>query len=380
MTPPALRRPFRTAVVGLTSVSLAAFGVVAISGPAAADPNLDQVRQRVSDVSTTVDDLYREAEEANQRLLKAQGEYEAAAKQLTNSTRAVKRQSAKVDEMTTDMGGFAAAAYRQGIVDPTLHLVLSDDPTDALAGSMMLDAYAGQQSSALATVAAERAALSAKQADVEEDAAMLEVIEKQITKEKSALDAKVDEAEALLESLKDRERQILAEIEAEREREAQRRAEAAARAARDAEREAVAAAAAAAPAAPATETEPEQVTAPPASGRGAAAVRFAMAQIGDAYVYGGTGPNGWDCSGLTSGAWRAAGVSIPRTSQAQLYGLPRVSPSSIRPGDLVVYYSGASHVGMYIGGGQVVHASRPGVPVGIAPMHSMPVVGVVRPG
>ena len=73
-------------------------------------------------------------------------------------------------------------------------------------------------------------------------------------------------------------------------------------------------------------------------------------------------------------------MSIPRTSQAQLYGLPRVSASNAQPGDIVVYYSGASHVGIYIGGGQIVHASRPGRPIHVAPMYSMPVVGVVRPG
>lgn len=375
MTATAQRRPARTAFVGLTSVSFAIFGVVAVGAPASADPGLDRIRERVSDVSDQVDALYHEAEVANERYLKAQGEYEDAAKQLTVSTKAVERQTTKLAEMTASMGGFAAAAYRQGMVDATMHLVLSDDPADALAESLMLDAYATQQSSALATVATERAALSQKQADVEEDVAMLEVIEKQIAQRKATLESKVDEAESLLTSLEDREREVLAEIEAEREREVQRRAEAAAPAARDAERGTVDALAAAAEA----EDEPT-ATAPPASGRGGAAVVFATAQIGDAYVYGGTGPNGWDCSGLTSGAWRAAGVSIPRTSQAQLYGLPRVSPSNARPGDIVVYYSGASHVGIYIGSGQIVHASRPGVPVGVASMYSMPVVGVVRPG
>jgi len=376
VTSTAQRRPLRTAVVGLTSVSLAMFGVVATSAPASADPSLDRVRERVADVSDRVDDLYREAEVANQAYLKAEGEYQAAMKQLRISKNAASRQADKLAEMTGDMGGFAAAAYRQGIVDPTLHLVLSANSSQAISESTMLDAYAGQQASALAAVAAERAVLSQKQADVEEETGVLEVIEQQMAEQKSALESKVDQAESLLASLKDREREILAEIEAQRQREEQRRAEAAARAARDAEREAVAAAAAAAPAA-----EPESTpAAPPASGRGGAAVAFAMGQIGDAYVYGGTGPSGWDCSGLTSGAWAAAGVSIPRTSQAQLYGLPRVSPSSARPGDIVVYYSGASHVGIYIGGGQVVHASRPGVPVGTAPMYSMPLVGVVRPG
>ena len=235
------------------------------------------------------------------RLLKAQGEFEDATKELESSKGAVTKQTQQVAKMTADMGGFAAAAYRQGVLDPTLHMVLSDDISEALNESVMLDAYAGQQASALAVVASERAALSAKQADVEEKTALLDDIEQEIEKEKKALDSKVEEAESLLSSLKEEEREVLAEIEAEREREEERRAEAAARAARDAERDE-----------PEQETQqesspapapaPEPQPAPPsASGRAATAVNFAMAQIGDAYVYGGTGPNGWDCSGLTSG-------------------------------------------------------------------------------
>ena len=386
------RRAARTTAVGFTSIAVAAFGTLALTTPASATPELEQVRERVKDVSDQVDELYREAGIANERLLKAQGEYEDASNELESSKGSVEKQSQKLAEMTTNMGGFAAAAYRQGVVDPTLHLVLSDNPSDALNESLMLDAYAGQQATALAQVAAERSALSAKQADVEEKTALLDDIGQEIEKEKTALDDKVEEAQSLLASLKEEEREILAEIEAERQREEERRAEAAARAARDAEREEREQQAAQqtqnepqaqtqqqTESSPAPEPEP-QPAAPPASGRGAAAVNFAMAQIGDAYVYGGTGPNGWDCSGLTSGAWAAAGVSIPRTSQAQLYGLPRVSPSAVRPGDIIVYYSGASHVGIYIGNGQIVHASRPGRPIHVAPMYSMPVVGAVRPG
>ncbi len=371
MTPTAQRRSFRTAVVGLTSASLALFGIVAVGTSASADPNLDRVRAQVAEVSDKVDDLYHEAGVANERYLAAQEEYADAEKRLAASAKAAEQQQAKLTEMTVDMGGFAAAAYRQGMVDSTLHLVLSDNPKDALNESIMLDAYATSQSSALAVIATERAALSKKQADVEEETALLEQIEKQMADEKATLESKVDEAEALLASLKDEEREILAEIEAERQREADQRAEAAARAARDSERTT----------APAPASAPEPQPAPaPASGRGAVAVNFALAQIGDPYVYGGTGPDGWDCSGLTSGAWRAAGVSIPRTSQAQFYGLPRVSMNALQPGDIIGYYSGVSHVGIYIGNGQIVHSSRPGRPVSIAPLYSMPVMGAVRPG
>ncbi|QES45244.1 hypothetical protein DEJ49_33435 [Streptomyces venezuelae] len=105
------------------------------------------------------------------------------------------------------------------------------------------------------------------------------------------------------------------------------------------------------------------------SGTAAKAVAYALAQRGKPYVYGATGPNAYDCSGLVQAAWRVAGVRIPRTSQAQLAGLRRVSPSQVRPGDLVIY-RGGGHVAMYIGGGKIIEASRPGTPVRIAPWRS----------
>lgn len=117
-----------------------------------------------------------------------------------------------------------------------------------------------------------------------------------------------------------------------------------------------------------------------AVGAAATAVDFALAQIGKPYVWGATGPSSYDCSGLTSAAWAAAGHPIPRTSQAQWQGLTRVSRTSAQAGDLIIYYSDATHVGMYIGGGQIVHAPRPGRTITTAPAASMPILGVVRPG
>jgi cell wall-associated NlpC family hydrolase len=116
------------------------------------------------------------------------------------------------------------------------------------------------------------------------------------------------------------------------------------------------------------------------SSRGARAVAFARNQIGEPYRYGATGPNSWDCSGLTGGAWKAAGVKIPRTSQSQYRSGKRIAKSDLKPGDLVFFYSGISHVGIYAGGGDVIHASRPGKPVAKIKMKYMPYQGARRPG
>ena len=114
--------------------------------------------------------------------------------------------------------------------------------------------------------------------------------------------------------------------------------------------------------------------APAAAPNGAAqtAVDTALAQVGDPYVYGATGPNSFDCSGLTSYAYKAAGVSIPRTSKAQSTFGTAVAKSDLKPGDLVFFYSPVSHVGMYIGNGQMVHASTAGKPVAVVSLDSMP--------
>ncbi|MEU0491812.1 C40 family peptidase [Nocardiopsis sp. NPDC006139] len=103
----------------------------------------------------------------------------------------------------------------------------------------------------------------------------------------------------------------------------------------------------------------------PASGNARVALDFAYAQIGKPYVWGGTGPNGYDCSGLTQAAWAQAGVSLPRTTYDQVNAGQRVSWENKQPGDLLFFYgSSPSHVGLYAGNGMMVHASTSGKPIG----------------
>lgn len=126
----------------------------------------------------------------------------------------------------------------------------------------------------------------------------------------------------------------------------------------------------------------DSVAVRPVSSVSARAVAYARAALGRPYVHGAAGPRAYDCSGLTVAAWRAAGVSIPRTSQAQWSSLVRVSASAVQPGDIVVY-NGAGHVALYIGDGRIIEAPRPGESVRTAPWRSgwyaSAFVGVVRP-
>ncbi|WP_415041165.1 NlpC/P60 family protein [Gordonia sp. (in: high G+C Gram-positive bacteria)] len=98
------------------------------------------------------------------------------------------------------------------------------------------------------------------------------------------------------------------------------------------------------------------------------AVQAALSRIGDPYVWGATGPNQFDCSGLMVWSYRQAGKALPRSSQAQMGAGVPVSRNDLKPGDLILYYSDAHHVGMYVGDGYVIHASTFGVPVKVVPV------------
>ncbi len=123
------------------------------------------------------------------------------------------------------------------------------------------------------------------------------------------------------------------------------------------------------------------VSVPAVSGKAGIAVSAAMGQLGVPYRFAGETPGvAFDCSGLTKWAWGQAGVYLPHQSAGQYASLPHVSKDQAQPGDLVFYYSPIGHVGLYIGGGQMVHAPQAGDVVSVATVHWNKVVGVGRPG
>ncbi|RRQ27584.1 NlpC/P60 family protein [Rhodococcus sp. Eu-32] len=113
-------------------------------------------------------------------------------------------------------------------------------------------------------------------------------------------------------------------------------------------------------------------------GSGIAALQAGMTQIGKPYVWGATGPDGFDCSGLVVWAYKQVGKTLPRSSQAQAQGGTPVDQKDLQPGDVVLFYPDASHVGLYAGNGNVLHASTFGVPVKVQSMASFPFYGARR--
>jgi cell wall-associated NlpC family hydrolase len=118
--------------------------------------------------------------------------------------------------------------------------------------------------------------------------------------------------------------------------------------------------------------------APPDAGHSATVIQAALSRIGSPYSWGGSGPNAFDCSGLVMWSFQQAGISLPHSSQALANGGQAVSMDQMQPGDLVTYYSDASHVGIYIGDGMMVHASTYGTPVRVAPVDNAPIYNVRR--
>ena len=123
---------------------------------------------------------------------------------------------------------------------------------------------------------------------------------------------------------------------------------------------------------------PPVAAGPTGSPEGAAVVQAALTRVGSPYSWGATGPNAFDCSGLIKWAFLQNGKSLPRSSQALAAGGQPVATSDVQPGDIVTFYSDASHAGIYIGDGNMVHASTYGTPVKVAPISSAPIYNVRR--
>jgi cell wall-associated NlpC family hydrolase len=108
------------------------------------------------------------------------------------------------------------------------------------------------------------------------------------------------------------------------------------------------------------------------------ALAAATTQTGKPYQWGGVGPNSWDCSGLVQWAFRQAGVSLPRTSQEQARVGQAVPRWALAPGDVITFYPGATHVGIYAGFGMVFNAYGVGVPTGLTPLTDLPINNIRR--
>jgi cell wall-associated NlpC family hydrolase len=349
----------------------AAGTLVMVPSVANADP-----QPTVDQVKAQLDTLYQQAANADEAYNAAKDAEDKLQVQVDGLNRQMSAEQATMAQTETRLGGLAAAQYRNGGVDPTLQLMMQADPSTMLTMSATVGRITENTQETLTLLAQQKADLAAKTRDAADKMGLLDQQAKAAEATKSQYDGAVAKAQALLNSLQAKQR---AALQAEQ---ARQQAAAVAAAQHSSTTSSSSSSSASGSSGSSSTSSSSKVSTPAVSGRAAAAVAFARAQIGKPYIFGATGPGGYDCSGLSQAAWAAAGVSVPRTATAQMQGLPAVSASSAQPGDLVFFYGNSSyvdHVGIYIGGGLVIHAPHPGVTVEIAAVSTMPVVSYARP-
>ncbi|MFD3338079.1 NlpC/P60 family protein [Streptomyces anthocyanicus] len=351
-----------------------ACAIILLPGPGYAapgdpDPHTDK---SIEDIRDELDGLYREAEVATEAYNAANEKAAKQEKRLTTLRKDLTRAEKRVEDLRDLAGAAARTQYRGGDLAATgIQLLLGDHPEQALdEASQARQAMRGLVNVS-ETQKTAREALSEQTEAASKELRELKSSRADKAAAKQKIEKKIASAERIEAGLEEEQTRRLAALERQRSREAE---------ARWTESGGSSAGSAGGSAGKGKGKGRAPGGGTQVSGAAGKAVGFAMAQIGKPYVWGAVGPSSYDCSGLTSAAWAAAGHPIPRTSQAQWGGLTRVSLSSARPGDLIIYYNDATHVGMYIGGGQIVHAPRPGRDITTAPAASMPVLGVVRPG
>ncbi|MGA0209243.1 MAG: NlpC/P60 family protein [Candidatus Nanopelagicales bacterium] len=327
-----MRQRTRLAGIGLAIAGLIATG--GIASPAQAAPNLEQVRLQVQDLES-------KAEAATERYNEARTELADVRRTLDALKAKVRRERREMREILGAVDDLARAAYTSGGLDTSLQLLLSEDPNEFLAQSAALDAVQRGQAAALRKTATARLRLAQSEAAVLDKEARAKDLRDRMKEAKDEADDRYADAQRLLDTLEEEQRQRLAQMARE-------------------EREAARAAAAAAAAALSSGGGSSAGGGFTGSGRAAKAVQYALSQVGDRYVAAASGPSAFDCSGLTMTAWRQAGVSLPHYSRSQYSVTRRIPLSQAQPGDLVFYFgNGARHVGLYIGNGKMVHAANP---------------------
>ncbi|WP_189912080.1 C40 family peptidase [Streptomyces albogriseolus] len=341
----------------LVCTAALAAGTVLAPLPAAAVPEPGGAaaatgERSVPDLLTDLQTLYREAEKATERYNATE---EALAEQRAETER-LEKALARTRLSLHDSRGAAGRLARQQYqslsgLSPYVRLLLARDPQRALEQGHVIGQLARERAQTVGRLTGD-----ARQAD-ELARRAREALDERIAlterrgKERDQVVARLRDVEELLASLTADQLAELAELERGRVDEAQRAL--------------VASGALSGANAP--------------SAAGERAVRYAVEQLGKPYEWGAEGPETYDCSGLTSEAWRAAGAEVPRTSQEQWARLERIDLVDLRPGDLVVYFHDATHVALYLGDGMVVQAPRPGARIKVSPVAANPVLGAVRP-
>ena len=333
---------------------------------ASADPDA------VAAAKEKLDRIHEESANLDAQLIETITRAEESESKLETLKQDLSTQESRVSQLGTNLGDLAMMQLNGGGlgggVDITGQLLGSTDDTTFLSGLATIQNETDRSVTDLQTLQVEQGRLDTLRGQQETITESLKADRE--AKEKLAKEYETKEAEAkqVYERLSAEEQERLKKLEEEAERE---------RAARENP----------SPSPSPTpspgggeKSDPPSTPSPGGGGseRAQQAVNYALAQVGKGYVMGTTGPSTFDCSGLMYAAYKQVGISLPRISQSQFSAGTSVSKGDLQPGDLIFYYGGITHVGMYIGNGQIVHAANPRSGVVTAGVNSMPYQGARR--
>ncbi|MGQ4380853.1 NlpC/P60 family protein [Streptomyces sp. SAS_267] len=332
----------RTAV----TVTLALALTATAPQPARAEPGT------LTEVRAELKRLYHDAEVATSR-------YDAADEKVTGQEKRVHALRSRIEaaetrlgRLTSLAGAAARAQYRGDSLPAEMQFALSDNPERALENASLARRAQQATQGVLTALTATREDLETRTDEADDVLESLRRNRRAKDTERRAVEKHIAAAKRLESRLEKKEIERLAALEKKEADDAQ---------------------------AAWVDTGILDKVGTDATPAGRKAIAFATRQLGKPYVWGAEGPDSYDCSGLTSQAWLAAGHPIPRTSEEQWRRLKHVPVEDMRPGDLIIYFADASHVALYIGDGEIIQAPRPGRWVYVSPAASMEILGVVRP-
>lgn len=356
----------RVAGIRTPALATAALTSVALLAQTANAAPTDDDKPSLEEVEKKVGDLYRQAESATEKYNGAKEKTAKQRKRVDTLLDDVAKRTDKLNDAREELGSFAAAQYRTGAnVPDTATFLLADTPQDIFDQRQVMDRMTGRQKQAVDDYVTQQSETMKKRKEATESLETLTESQDDLKKAKAKVQKKLTDARELLSKLTAEEKARLAAIEKKKQEEAAREAAELARkqaAEQQAQEEAARQESGSGTSESSGSTTPPSSTSTDSSyaTKAEKALAFARAQIGKPYVWGATGPGSYDCSGLTQAAWKAAGVTLPRTTYDQVNAGTTVPVSEAQPGDLVFFYADVTHVGIYIGNGMMIHAPKPG--------------------
>jgi len=287
-------------------------------------------------VRAEVERLQEDAAEAGENAQAAKIQLAKLKSQLAMVQQQADVQKQSVQSIEKSLAAIAVARYKSTGLGEGLELLFSSDPSLYLSAAGSLENVTRKQAIELRKYATAKQRLDATSLTVGDKLRLVQAAEARYRAQAAQVKNKLAEAEKLLTKLEKADRERLLKLQAMDEEERRKY------------------------------SLQQAKLANAVSGRAGTALRYAVKQIGDSYVWGASGPIRWDCSGLTMRAFQQAGVRLPHSSRAQFSYGRSVSRSNLQPGDLVFFGSPISHVGIYISKNKMVHAPRPGAKVQIA--------------